>query len=300
NQLIIIPHDILSTLPFEALLCSLPKENTSLQYTNLDYLLLHYDVIYHYSATLWWQSQKDKQERQVKVLKESFVGFAPVYQNKREGEVEAIKNEEWAISERGTRSIQIGTKIYNALLYSEKEVKGIQSAFALKHFSHQTFLHEQATKSNFEAAVKGKKYVLIAAHGFYNKKQPELSGIIFSPNESEQSEEAVLYVNDAYHLDLKQADLVVLSACESGIGKLAKGEGMMAVNRGFLYSGAKNVIFTLFKVYDEQSSQLTQGLFRYILEGKKYAQALRLAKLDLIRQSDADPKAWAGFVMIGG
>ena len=307
QKLIITPHDTLTTLPFEALLCSLPEKlSNNLQYADLDYLLLHYDVVYHYSATLWWQGQKDEQKSE---LKESFVGFAPVYQEgQTEPQKEQRKTKEPIVSTKhpqhlnelvGMRSIQIGTKIYNALLYSEEEVRGIQAAFALKQFPHQTFLHEQATKSNFEAAIKGKKYVLIAAHGFYNKEQPDLSGIIFSPNDSEKSEDVVLYVDDAYHLDLKQTDLVVLSACESGIGKLAKGEGMIAVNRGFLYSGAKNVIFTLFKVYDRQSSELTQALFRYILAGSNYAQALRLAKLELIRESDADPKAWAGFVMIG-
>ncbi|MGB0930004.1 MAG: CHAT domain-containing protein, partial [Chitinophagales bacterium] len=292
NQLIIIPHDVLSAVPFEALLCSLPKKNSSLQYADLDYLLLHYDVVYHYSATLWWQSQKKEKKR---TLKDNFVGFAPVYQDKKGEEMQEL-----AIAENGVRSVRIGEKDYTALLYSEAEVNGIKAAFEAQELPHSTFLHEEATKSNFEVAVKGKKYVLIAAHGFYNKAQPELSGIIFSPTETDNSEEAILYVNDAYHLDLKETDLVVLSACESGIGKLAKGEGIMAVNRGFLYSGANNVIFTLFKVYDEQSSELTQALFRYILEGKKYAQALRLAKLDLIQQPDTDPKSWAGFVMIGG
>ena len=314
QQLVIIPHDILSTLPFEALLYSSPSKNNSIQYADLDYLLLYHDVVYHYSATLWSQGQKNITQQVVP--EDSFVGFAPVYQEKSrqllESQREKKNTKESIISTKhpkhpkhpkelaGMRSVRIGGKKYKALLYSEVEVNGIKAAFEAQQLPQSTFLHEQATKANFEAAVKGKKYVLIAAHGFYNKKQPDLSGIIFSPHELEQTEEAVLYVNDAYHLDLKQTDLVVLSACESGIGKLAKGEGIMAVNRGFLYSGANNVIFTLFKVYDAQSSQLTQALFRYILEGKKYAQALRLAKLELIQQSDADPKAWAGFVMIGG
>ncbi len=312
QQLILIPHDSLSALPFEALLCSLPEEINALQYAGLDYLLLHYDVVYHYSATLWWQGQKGLSESG---LEDSFVGFAPVYQDLSKQEfldgkglvlehpTESIAPTEYPKHPQelaGMRSVRIGEKDYQALLYSETEVKGIQAAFEAKELPQSTFLHEQATKNNFEEAVKGKKYVLIAAHGFYNKAQPELSGIIFSPENEEENEEAVLYVNDAYHLDLKQTDLVVLSACESGIGKLAKGEGMMAVNRGFLYSGANNVIFTLFKVYDEESSQLTQALFWYILEGKSYAQALRLAKLELIKSREVGPKAWAGFVLIGG
>ena len=81
----------------------------------------------------------------------------------------------------------------------------------------------------------------------------------------------------------------------------------MAVNRGFLYAGAKNVVSTLFKVYDKPSSLLTQYLFEGILEspprelgGKAYAAALRLAKLRLLQLEEVDVKSWCGFVLIGG
>lgn len=105
-------------------------------------------------------------------------------------------------------------------------------------------------------------------------------------------------MEETYQLQL-QADLVVLSSCESGIGALTKGEGMMAVNRGFLYAGAKNVVFTLFKVLDKTSSELTQNLFTHILKGDNFVTALRKAKLALIEQEGIDPKSWSGFVLLG-
>ncbi|MGB0931643.1 MAG: CHAT domain-containing protein, partial [Chitinophagales bacterium] len=80
---------------------------------------------------------------------------------------------------------------------------------------------------------------------------------------------------------------------------LAKGEGMMSINRGFLYAGAKNVVYTLFKVLDKPSSELCQAFFAEVLEGKSYSEALRLAKLQLIQQKDLDPKSWCGFVLLG-
>ena len=74
----------------------------------------------------------------------------------------------------------------------------------------------------------------------------------------------------------------------------------MAVNRGFLYAGAKNVVFTLFKVLDKPSSELTQNLFAHILKGDDFVTALRKAKLQLIEQDGIDPKSWSWFCIIGG
>ncbi len=290
DQLIIIPDGILSTLAFEALLC----EPTDIQedYADLDYLLMHYSISYHYSATLWLHGQHQIRTNK---LTNSFIGFAPVYKNDSSTTTSTLQEKSVEIA---YRSVQIAETNYRELIYSEQEVNGVKTAFEARGLKASAFLHSESTKSNFEEFIQNQKYILIAAHGIHNKEQADLSGIIFSPREDQTIEEAILYVGDAYHLKL-DADLVVLSSCESGIGKLAKGEGMMAINRGFLYAGASNMIFTLFKVYDQQSSLLTQYLFEAILEGKTYAQSLQWAKLQLIKQKNSDPKAWSGFVLIG-
>ena len=284
EQLLIIPHGILSSIPFEAFLCNLPKTE-GLAYADLDYLLLHFEVQYHYSATLWTYQQQQSTKKE-----DSFVGFAPVYLDEEDEVAKPIEN--------GVRSVRIGRKTYGALLHSEKEVQGVQAAFKGKGIGAVSYLHEAATKSNFLKKVQGYKYILVAAHSFYNKQKPNLSGIIFSPENQQSPNETVLYVQDAYQLKLN-ADLVVLSSCESGIGKLAKGEGMMAINRGFLYAGAKHIIFTLFKVYDRESGLLTQYFFEAILDVQSYAAALRKAKMRLLREQDCHPKKWAGFVLLG-
>ncbi len=108
----------------------------------------------------------------------------------------------------------------------------------------------------------------------------------------------LLYTSDTYHLDLK-ADLVVLSSCSSGIGKMQKGEGMMAINRGFLYGGASNIIFTQFDIPDQSSSLLVKSLFANILEGASYTKALRKAKLELLRKEGSSVQDWAGYLLIG-
>jgi len=107
-----------------------------------------------------------------------------------------------------------------------------------------------------------------------------------------------LHTSEAYDLQLN-AELVVLSSCSSGVGKLVTGEGMMAINQGFLYAEASNIIFTHFDIPDESSGELVKRLFTCILEGETYASALRKAKLEVIRQDLKTPEDWAGYALIG-
>jgi CHAT domain-containing protein len=122
---------------------------------------------------------------------------------------------------------------------------------------------------------------------------------MLSPSGDTLNASGTLYSNEIYNLDLK-ADLVVLSSCESGIGKLVKGEGMMALTRGFLYAGADNIITSLWKVYDKSTSILMKNFYKYVLEGESYSSALRKAKLEMISDPrTASPVNWSGFVLIG-
>ncbi|MFK7905488.1 MAG: CHAT domain-containing protein, partial [Chitinophagales bacterium] len=343
TNLKIIPAGILNTIPFEALLTE--KVATNTKYADLPYLLLQYDISYHYSATLWHQALQNIDEKQMEarsILEEaSFVGFAPVYKNEQKQSLdEAITS--GLYNEENTRSIRIGAETYSELIHSEEEVNSVQSYFNAQNIPTETYLHTEANTSNFLQNIGKHKYVLISAHGFYNEEQPDLTGIILSPRiakNPEQSGQAsptpefplwrgqgevngdvrsgqmspnhkgvgesslnsepssIFYLSDAYNLQLN-ADLVVLSCCETGLGKLAIGEGVMALNRGFFYAGAKNVIYTLFKVYDKASCQLTQHLFQHILEQKRYPSALKEAKRQLILEGKA-PIHWAGYLLIG-
>jgi CHAT domain-containing protein len=93
---------------------------------------------------------------------------------------------------------------------------------------------------------------------------------------------------------------MVLSSCESGIGKLVKGEGMIALNRGFFYSGAKNIIFSLWKVEDKATCGLMIELYRNIFKDMSLSGALQKAKLTLIQNRfTAFPKYWSGFILLG-
>lgn len=324
-KLVIIPHAELTYLPFEALLASYPhfSENQNPQngrpaaasksiYPDLDYLLHHYAISYHYSATLWLQQAQKTPATTPQT--DSFVGFAPIYSPPQSADNEAVT----PLSASNTRHAAAGDLTdWQSLPHSKQEVESIAQLFTQKGLAAKTYLRTDASIANFSTNCQSAKYLLIAAHGLVNDKKPVLSGLVFHPSVDTATNglstsptglrshaalsalpDYVLSMEDMYQLRLN-ADLVVLSTCESAIGKLAKGEGMIAINRGFLYAGAKNVVSTLFKVYDKSSSELTQYLFEFILNGDSYVAALRKAKLKLVAQKEVSPASWAAFVLIG-
>ena len=159
-----------------------------------------------------------------------------------------------------------------------------------------------ASEENFKNNASNYKYIHLATHSFIYEDKPPLSGIAFiQPKDSalKKADDGILYSGETYNLDLN-ADLVVLSSCESGIGKLVRGEGLMALTRGFLYSGAKNIMFSLWTVNDQPTAQLMVNFYKQMLTRKSYAQALRAAKLEMLKKSEsAKPLFWSGFVLVG-
>jgi CHAT domain-containing protein len=143
--------------------------------------------------------------------------------------------------------------------------------------------------------------VHFATHSFINSENPELSGIILSMvNRSGGQEDGFLQLHDIYSLKLS-ADLVVLSACDTGRGKDIKGEGLVGLTRGFLYAGSKSVVASLWKVDDRATAELMEHFYRALLqEGLPPAAALRKAKDTMRGQKRWEaPFYWAGFVLQG-
>ncbi len=290
EQLIIIPDGKLFFLPFETLLTE--RVSDKAPFTDLPYLLRLFDISYHYSATLFLFVKQREHYRSAPF--NSFIGFAPVYSKRLRDQ--AGQNAE---NSKLRETLKVYSRKFKELIYSQHEVQEIAQLFYDHSVPSRTLLHSEASKGNFLYQVQDHKYVHIAAHGVQNKGRSTLSGIIFHPShEGEAEERIVLSISEAYHLDLN-ADLVVLSTCESGIGALVKGEGIITINRGLLYSGAQNIIFTLFKIYDKPSFELTQLLYGFVLDGLGYSRALRKAKLQLISRPEVTPLSWSGFVLVG-
>ncbi len=304
QRLIFIPDENLHQLCFDTLVNQ--HAITKIAFSDLPYLIKDFEISHHYSATLLLHIAQKCQHTQKQT--DSFFGLAPVTFNKNNTQPTGyiVKTEVDSPKKAKPVILKSGGNDEESLMdleASEVEVKKVFNLFHQQNLESLALFYEKASKSNLQKLVNGYKYILISTHGFVNKSQPSLSGLYLSKpdltkNTGFQEDTSKLYLSDAYQLSLT-ADLVVLSSCESGIGEVLKGEGIIALNRGFLYAGASNVIYSLFKVPQDSTSELVQALFHHILYGKcTYAQALRLAKLQLI-EAGGELRDWAGFALLG-
>lgn len=145
------------------------------------------------------------------------------------------------------------------------------------------------------------RIVHFATHGFLNSEHPELSGLVFSMlDEQGKPQDGFLRLHDIYNLKLP-ADLVVLSACQTGLGKEIKGEGLIGLTRGFMYAGAERVVASLWRVNDYATAELMKRFYRGMLkENLRPAAALRAAQLEMWkRKRFSDPYYWAAFTLQG-
>jgi len=145
------------------------------------------------------------------------------------------------------------------------------------------------------------RYVHFATHGIFDAERPELSGLALSQvDPAGKSREGFLRLRDVYDLDLK-ADLVVLSGCQTALGKEIRGEGLLGLTRGFLYAGAPRVVASLWWIDDRATAALMALFYRGMwIEGLRPAAALRKARLSLASQHRfRDPSYWGAFVLQG-
>lgn len=145
------------------------------------------------------------------------------------------------------------------------------------------------------------RIVHFATHGLINSQHPELSGLVLSQiDEQGRQQDGFLRAHDLYNLKL-EADLVVLSACQTALGKQIKGEGLVGLVRGFMYAGAPRVVASLWDVKDEATSELMKRFYQKMLEeGMRPAAALRAAQVSMWREPRWQaPYYWAGFMIQG-
>lgn len=289
DRLIIIGDGMTNYIPFEALLPSA----TIKPFKDLDYLIKKHAISYHYSASLFAKSRRSQPFN----TNTSIYAFAPVYE----------KNEPIASSPLLVTATANNLRAINSagsfahLPESEREAKAIIELFKQENTgTHSLALREDA----HEAALKRQleqdfQFVHIAGHSFADIENPKFSGIACFDNTKNEEEDGILYTGEIYALSAK-ADLVTLSSCESGFGKLHRTEGLLGLNRAFIYAGSPNVVFSLWKVYDKVSAQLMVDFYSHILAGENYSVALQQAKLKLLNnEATAAPHFWSPYLLIG-
>lgn len=264
----VIPDGMLSYVPFEILLTqAAPEAIDKPSYRDLSYLFTKYEINYSYSATLLVQNHT----QQRRVHNARCIGFAPTY-----GKNDPLNAD---------------------LPWTEQELKAVGKAFKGEYY-----FGTNASKELFLQQAANYGIIHLAMHGVVNWRNSQKSYLAFAPVASDSTHEAGNLYNYEIQNMVLNADLVVLSACETGYGKVIRGEGVLSLARGFMYAGAPSVVTTLWQVNDYTSSTLMMYFYHNLASGMTKPEALRKAKLSFLQQSDeisGHPAFWASFVTIG-
>ncbi len=272
KKLIFIPDDVLGYISFESLIKELPTSNIK-GYKKLAYLIHDHFIRYSYSAFLLTKPRKELGETS------NVLAIAPSY------------SEEYTIPISGQG---LGLSLA-PLDYAKNEVENIQ-----KYFSCNILEGEDATEKKFKMLSEEFDILHFSMHTILDNKQPLASKLVFTLN-NDSVDDGFLNTYEIYSLPFK-AQLAVLSACETGGGKLSKGEGILSLARGFIYSGVPSIVMTLWEIDDISSADIISGFYEKLKSGNKIDMALRIAKLNYLQSTDqlhAHPYFWSAYVQIG-
>lgn len=267
-----IPDDKLAYIPFDALLSELP-DTGNMNFRKLKYLVYDYSINYSYSSTLLFNYFENNAS-----ISKSLLAFAPQY--------DSVKKES---------DDEIGGNLLS--LPGAKTEVGL-----LKNYvPSDVYVDSMASESRFKQLASEYDILHLAMHTIINDSLPMFSKLAFTKSASNANDDDWLNTHEIYNMKLN-ARLAVLSACNTGSGKLQKGEGVMSLARGFLYAGCPSIIMTLWEVEDMSGTEIMHSFYDFLSKGKKKDEALRLAKLKHIENADplkAHPHYWLGYVNIG-
>lgn len=297
-RLIISPDGPLLLLSFEALLTA-PAPAGERSYGGLPYLILERSVTYVPSASVLAELKMPEAAARNAggaAGAKLFLGFgAPDYGSSEQLSAPAATLPQEGPLSRAFRAA--GLPHLQPLPQSRHEVQKIAGLFPQDQVA--LYLNGQASEENVKANpfLKTARWIHFAVHGLLNEPQPELSGLVLTLDQDSR-EDGLLQVYEIFNLELS-ADLVVLSACDTGLGKNVTGEGLLGVTRSFLYAGAASVVVSLWEVADTSTADFMVRFYRDLNRSDK-AEALRLSKLEMIREgSFSHPYYWAPFVLVG-
>jgi CHAT domain-containing protein len=268
KHLIIIPHNELTQIPFEVLISKKPEDNQPTDYKSLSYLIKEFPVVYAYSANLLLDQNQGKKYGSGTAI------FLPDY----------------------------STYNGNIKQFRFPVLKGADSeASAIKKLSHgRLYKGGLADEATFKARASSYRVLHIASHTLLDEKNPSLSSMVMTAP-ADSGEDGNLYAYELSQMDLN-AQLVVLSGCNTGFGLLRKSEGLISIARSFFYTGVRTVMYTLWPVADEAGATLIVNFYKELKHRQRLDDALRVSKLNFLKNADpvkAHPFYWAGYVIVG-
>jgi CHAT domain-containing protein/Tfp pilus assembly protein PilF len=284
RRLLIVPDKALAYLPFETLVAGRGRSRN-------EYLVEQFAIVYGPSAS----ALAAVAQLQKPAATPSLVAFGdPIYDAADlEPQRSPASNSPTAkfASERGLD--------LRRLPYTRTEVTNIGALFTDPQ--RKLFLGAEANEPNVKSApLLNYRYVHFAAHGFVDEDVPSRSGLFLSMVGTEK-EDGILQMSEIMRLNLN-ADLVTLSACRTGLGRVVGGEGVLGLTRAFMYAGSRSVVASLWNVNDTATAELMKSFYANLKRGLPKDEALRQAKLGLIRGKQTiwrHPYYWGPFVLSG-
>jgi len=278
SHLLVIPDDAIGYLPFEILVTNRSESITN--FKELPYLIKQVALSYHYSIRLLTLDQPkiSDNDDQFDVL-----AVAPSFSR--------VSNP--LLATRSASDQQLFNQL-DALPQAQEEVNFISNILPGK-----MLIGDEATEQNFKKFANDYQVLHLASHTLINDEKPMFSRLVFSQKDS--VEDGLLHTYELFNMDLN-ADLVCLSACNTGIGKIYQGEGVISLGRGFFYAGVSNILMSLWSVPDFSTANLMRNFYQEIASGSSYSESLRSAKLKFLQEADentANPYFWGAFVMVG-
>ncbi|MDZ7261131.1 MAG: CHAT domain-containing protein, partial [candidate division KSB1 bacterium] len=278
-ELIIVPDDLLYYFPFEILV-------TEIKGDKVHYLVESHPISYASSASLLNPELQKERKAQQGLL---------AFGNPDFGEEQNKGFMEWVSSLVPFKSLLRGNR-FKPLPNAEAEVRAIAENFK----GPAIFIGREATEERFKQMAPDFRFIHLATHHLTDDRQPMYSKIVLAQT-GEETEDGYLQTYEVYNNLWLNADMVVLSGCNTGLGKLSRGEGLIGMTRAFLYAGVPSLVVSLWPVDDESTALLMKNFYQYLKTGLNKMQALQKAKLDLIKSNDwkQDPFYWGPFVLIG-
>ncbi len=265
SKLVIIPDGVLNYLPFEVLLTENKESVKGTSNENIPFLVKKYPISYGQSiSVLRTLISKTPGKKSSGKFSDNLLAFGdPLYED---------------------TSFNLQVK-YPRLEFSGREIENIASFF--KRGSPVIYLRNNSTEENLKRnnELSRFNYIHFATHGLIDEYNPDLSSLILTSGKN-SGEDGFLQAAEIFNMKLN-ADLVVLSACQTGLGKLVRGEGMVGLTRAFMYAGTPSVVVSLWSVSDMSTAALMGEFYRNLIKNKlSKADALRKAKLTIM----SDPK----------